>query len=86
MDLKTYLAQERGAQAQLCRQIGAHAPDVSRWADGTRQIPVDRCVAIERATGNAVRRWDLRPLDWHLIWPELIGTKGAPRARAALEG
>jgi len=23
-------------------------------------------------------RWDLRQEDWHLIWPELIGTQGAP--------
>lgn len=33
-------------------------------------------------------RWHLRPNDWHLIWPELIGTPGAPtvpepEARAA---
>ena len=30
------------------------------------------CVAIERATNGAVTRRDLRPNDWHLIWPELI--------------
>jgi DNA-binding transcriptional regulator YdaS (Cro superfamily) len=35
-------------------------------------------VAIERATRLAVRRWDLRPDDWHRIWPELIGADGAP--------
>lgn len=22
--------------------------------------------------------WSLRPNDWHLIWPELIGAPGAP--------
>ncbi len=31
------------------------------------------CVAIEKATGGAVSRKDLRPDDWHLIWPELEG-------------
>jgi hypothetical protein len=36
------------------------------------------CVAIERETGRQVMRWDLRPLDWHEIWPELIGLPGAP--------
>lgn len=44
------------------------------------------CVAIEVATRRHVMRWDLRPDDWHLIWPELVGTKGAPKvakARAA---
>lgn len=29
------------------------------------------CVAIERATGGAVTRRDLRPDDWQDIWPEL---------------
>lgn len=24
------------------------------------------------------KRWDLRPDDWHRIWPELIGIEGAP--------
>ena len=28
-------------------------------------------LAIERATHGAVTRRDLRPNDWHLIWPEL---------------
>lgn len=33
---------------------------------------MDRCVAIERVTGGAVTRRDLRPDDWWLIWPELV--------------
>lgn len=78
MNLTTYLAADRGRQAALCKQIGAHAPDLSRWASGDRPVPIERCVAIERATGGAVRRWDLRPDDWHRIWPELIGQPGAP--------
>lgn len=36
------------------------------------------CVRIERESELELRRWDLRPNDWHLIWPELIGTEGAP--------
>ena len=30
------------------------------------------CVSIEQATNGAVTRQQLRPDDWHLIWPELI--------------
>jgi len=41
------------------------------------------CVRIERDSEFELRRWDLRPNDWHLIWPELIGTKGAPKLHAA---
>lgn len=33
---------------------------------------------IEAESGGAVRRWHLRPNDWHRIWKELIRAKGAP--------
>lgn len=36
------------------------------------------CVRIERESKRELRRWDLRPNDWHLIWPELIQLAGAP--------
>jgi DNA-binding transcriptional regulator YdaS (Cro superfamily) len=38
-----------------------------------------KCVEIERDSEGELRRWDLRPRDWHLIWPELIGAEGAPQ-------
>lgn len=39
---------------------------------------VHLAVALDLATDGQVRRWDTRPDDWHLIWPELIGAEGAP--------
>lgn len=72
MDIKTYLSQERGRQSALAKAIGAHAPDVSRWADGTRPIPVVYGAAIERATGGLVTRREMFPDDWQRIWPELV--------------
>lgn len=36
------------------------------------------CAQAEVHSGGAVTRIDLRPSDWHRIWPELIGTPGAP--------
>lgn len=38
------------------------------------------CVQIERLSNWGVRRWDMRPDDWHLIWPELVTARDAPRA------
>ena len=35
------------------------------------RIPIVRCVQIEKLTNGAVTRKDLRPDDWHEIWPEL---------------
>jgi DNA-binding transcriptional regulator YdaS (Cro superfamily) len=71
MDLKTYISQERGRAAALAKAIGAHPPDLSRWADGTRPIPVHHGPAIERETGGKVTRREMFPETWHRIWPEL---------------
>jgi len=41
-------------------------------------VPIKHAVAIERLTDRRVMRWDLRPQDWHDIWPELAVIEGAP--------
>ncbi|WP_243419216.1 YdaS family helix-turn-helix protein [Comamonas sp. JNW] len=78
MTLSDYIKEQgRGGLTALARKIGAHAPDLSRWAAGDRPVPVERCVAIEAATGGAVSRIDLKPVDWQQIWPELKNKKEA---------
>ena len=72
-----------GSQAALAEAIGVKQPTISEWARGDRPVPIERCVDIERATARAVMRWDLRPDDWHRIWPELIGQEGAPAVETA---
>lgn len=72
MDIRTYL--ERlgvGSAKKLAVEIGISPVLISQWRTGCRPIPVERCAAIEQATNGAVTRRDLRPDDWHLIWPEL---------------
>ncbi|WP_043565293.1 YdaS family helix-turn-helix protein [Acidovorax sp. KKS102] len=75
MELATYFAETRGAQAELARTLGVPQSLPSAWAatdpEKRRPVPVRYCNAIERATSGAVSRRDLRPDDWHLIWPEL---------------
>jgi len=39
------------------------------WTE--RGVPIEFCAAVERMTKGEVTRRDLRPDDWHLIWPEL---------------
>ncbi len=64
MTLHDYLRSIR-SQKQFAEAIGAHPVLVSQWASGTRRVPAERCPAIERATGGAVRCEDLRPdVDW----------------------
>jgi DNA-binding transcriptional regulator YdaS (Cro superfamily) len=48
------------------------------WAWTNRGVvPIEHCAAIEKAAGRKVTRRDLRPDDWHRIWPELV-TKEHP--------
>lgn len=62
---------ERGRGATLAASIGVSPVLVSQWSTGPRLPPIERCVAIERATDGQVTRRDLRPDDWQDIWPEL---------------
>ncbi|HJV75374.1 MAG TPA: YdaS family helix-turn-helix protein [Noviherbaspirillum sp.] len=71
MKLRDYLNAERGRQASLCRAIGAYPSDMSRWADGTRPIPIPYGPLIEDATGGEVSRKDLFPEEWKVLWPEI---------------
>lgn len=59
-----------------------------------RQYAYQICKGIKVASPALARRWhalspedrlwDLRPADWHEIWPELVGTEGSPIPMAKL--
>lgn len=57
-----------GGLAKLAGAIGQSPSTVANWR--VRGVPVVHCLAIERATGGAVTRRDLRPDDWERIWPD----------------
>lgn len=65
-----------GGPSAVAKMLKLSSPSVVNWR--RRGIPIERCVAIERATGGAVMRWDLRPKDWRDIWPELEARPDAP--------
>lgn len=58
-----------GGATKLADLIGVSVQVVSNWKE--RGIPIERCVAVENATGGKVTRRELRPDDWRSIWPEL---------------
>lgn len=57
---------------------------VSFMRAGQRSVPIEK-VPLICALGGDVKRWELRPDDWHHIWPELIGAPGAPEVPHAPE-
>jgi DNA-binding transcriptional regulator YdaS (Cro superfamily) len=58
-----------GVRAEIMAQLGVSHSVLSNWKN--RGAPVEQCAAIEQATNGQVTRQELRPDDWHLIWPEL---------------
>lgn len=64
--------------------LGVTKGAVSQWKMAGRKVPVEHCVSIEQKTNGVVTRKELRPDDWHLIWPELVGDE--PLAPSENEG
>ncbi len=58
-----------GGQVSLATALGVVQSAISGWLKRGR-VPIKYCAAIERATAGEVTRRDLRPNDWHDIWPE----------------
>lgn len=85
MDLKSYvksLADEAAREAFGIR-VGSTIGHLRNIANGYKPCAPALAVAIEQDSKTEVRRWDLRPDDWHRIWPELIGAEGAPPVEQA---
>lgn len=48
--------------------LGVSPPSVNQWIKGVRQLPAERCPAIERATRGEVLCEELRPdIDWSYL-------------------
>ena len=77
-----------GGQAGLAAILGLRQQNIWNWLNRSGSVPAEFCPAIERASrdkGQPILCEELRPdvawgvlRDQHRIWPELIGTDGAP--------
>jgi DNA-binding transcriptional regulator YdaS (Cro superfamily) len=65
-----------GGPSKAAGLLGCSVQAACFYRDGKRSFPVEFCARLSAASG--VPRWDMRPVDWHVIWPELVGTEGAP--------
>ena len=67
-----------GNASRLAAALGVTPQAIFFWRDAKRQIPADKCLAIEQATNGSVRCEELRP---DVNWAYLRGT--APLADTA---
>lgn len=78
MELKLCLQTRRGAAVELGRLLGVPAAMVHQWAAGRRPVTARYVPRVVQFFDGAVREWELRPDDWHLIWPDLRDDPAAP--------
>lgn len=79
MELDIYLLGERGRAASVAKAVGVTPVTVHQWAfDSKKQVPTERCPAIEQATAGEVSCEILRPdVTWVRVkdksWPHPNG-------------
>ena len=69
--LKNWLDEKNGRGSELAKALRVPASFVSKMSSGEKPIPIHHMAAIESFTAGAVTRRDMRPTDFHRIWPEL---------------
>lgn len=79
MSLIEWLTASGCGRSAFAARIGVKPQFLAQMLAGRRPVPATLVMAIERATGGAVRCWDCRPDDWHLIWPDVADDALAPR-------
>lgn len=84
MKFNEWVNSQRGRSLAIAQALGVTPPVVSDWVNGKKSIPLERCMPIERATGGAVTRKDLRPDDWQDIWPELVSHEAHTQAEQGI--
>ncbi len=73
--IKRFSPEQRAAFALSVGTTLGHFNNVA-YEQRVASAALARQIAIQ--TGREVAEWELRPADWYLIWPELIGAEGAP--------
>lgn len=67
-----------GGVGKLAHAVGVVQGAVSNWKARGGLVPAEHCAAVEQAAGGIVTRRELRPDDWHRIWPELASAPNQP--------
>ena len=61
MTLKDYCRSHKVTQTELAAQLGVTQAMVSHWSRGACRVTAEYAIKIERVTGGAVSRSELRP-------------------------
>ena len=70
-----------GGLKNLAAAMGQSSQVIGNWR--SRGIPLNQCALLEAVSDGVVTRRDMRPDDWHIIWPELVTADHPAPERAA---
>lgn len=71
MDLETFLQRSEVKGTEFAERIGMSPNYLYHIAKGRRAFPLGYVKRAVGASGGLLTERDLRPDDWHHIWPEL---------------
>lgn len=77
--LKRFTQEQR---ADFALRVGTTLGHLNNVAYLQRSASAALARSIAIGSDGIVAEWELRPTDWHVIWPELIGAEGAPILKA----
>ena len=66
-----------GGAAPFARALGVSIQTARFWREGKRGLRSEYGARIETLTGGKVRRQDIWPVSWQVIWPELAAYEAA---------
>ena len=78
MALPSYPAEKRREIAQRVGIDEQYLYQISRGLKTAKPALAKQLNLVD----PAALLWDLRPDDWHLIWPDLVGQDGGPTLKA----
>lgn len=78
--LRMLSPEERKAFASNCETTENYLWKLARGFHSEKKLrpAAEMSVSIETHSNQKVRRWESNPERWHRIWPEIIGSPGAP--------
>lgn len=68
---------------RIAVKVGVNEQYLYQCLTGRRDMNPAEARRIEDDSEREIRRWDICQKSWHLIWPELVGTDGAPEVPEA---
>lgn len=84
MHLRNYIQSlNRDERSEFAARCGTTVGHLNNVSYGYKPCSEKLASLIERESGSAVRRQDMRPDDWAVIWPELAKK---PRRSTAEQG